>query len=137
VFDPVALVRYISTIVTLQPGDLIATGTPGGVGHARKPPRYCRTARGSSPRSTTSAGWRTSHAARPAARDDGGPCAGLDGRRHAPAAECRRPLSDEDLDLATALGGWTRQHLLAHVGYNAQALRRLASWARTGKRSPM
>ena len=40
VFDPVALVRYISTIMTLQPGDLIATGTPGGVGHARKPPRY-------------------------------------------------------------------------------------------------
>lgn len=40
VFDPVALVRYISTIVTLNPGDLIATGTPGGVGHARKPPRY-------------------------------------------------------------------------------------------------
>jgi len=40
VFDPVALVRYISTIMTLQRGDLIATGTPGGVGHARKPPRY-------------------------------------------------------------------------------------------------
>jgi acylpyruvate hydrolase len=36
----VALVRYISTIVTLKPGDVIATGTPGGVGHARKPPRY-------------------------------------------------------------------------------------------------
>ncbi|GLY06638.1 fumarylacetoacetate hydrolase family protein [Actinoplanes sp. NBRC 101535] len=40
VFDPVALVRYLSTIVTLRPGDVIATGTPGGVGHARKPPRY-------------------------------------------------------------------------------------------------
>ena len=40
VFDPVTLVRYISTIITLVPGDLIATGTPGGVGHARKPPRY-------------------------------------------------------------------------------------------------
>ena len=40
VFDPVDLVRYVSTIVTLRPGDLIATGTPGGVGHARKPPRY-------------------------------------------------------------------------------------------------
>jgi acylpyruvate hydrolase len=40
VFDPVALVRYISTITTLRPGDVIATGTPGGVGHARKPPRY-------------------------------------------------------------------------------------------------
>ena len=42
VFDPVALVRYVSTIVTLQPGDLIATGTPAGVGHARTPPRYLR-----------------------------------------------------------------------------------------------
>jgi acylpyruvate hydrolase len=40
VFDPVALVEYVSRIVTLQPGDVIATGTPGGVGHARKPPRY-------------------------------------------------------------------------------------------------
>jgi acylpyruvate hydrolase len=40
VFGPVELVSYISTIVTLVPGDVIATGTPGGVGHARKPPRY-------------------------------------------------------------------------------------------------
>ena len=40
VFDPVALVQYASTIITLRPGDVIATGTPGGVGHARKPPRY-------------------------------------------------------------------------------------------------
>lgn len=40
VFGPVELVRYISAIVTLRPGDIIATGTPGGVGHARKPPRY-------------------------------------------------------------------------------------------------
>ncbi len=40
VFDPVALVQYISTILTLGPGDVIASGTPGGVGHARTPPRY-------------------------------------------------------------------------------------------------
>ncbi|MDN5933622.1 MAG: fumarylacetoacetate hydrolase family protein, partial [Pseudonocardia sp.] len=33
-------VSYISSIITLVPGDLIATGTPGGVGHARKPPQY-------------------------------------------------------------------------------------------------
>ena len=39
-FDPVALVEYVSTMVRLNPGDLIATGTPGGVGHARKPPQY-------------------------------------------------------------------------------------------------
>jgi acylpyruvate hydrolase len=40
VFGPVELVSYLSQIVTLNPGDVIATGTPGGVGHARKPPRY-------------------------------------------------------------------------------------------------
>ncbi|GLW11107.1 2-hydroxyhepta-2,4-diene-1,7-dioate isomerase [Microtetraspora sp. NBRC 13810] len=40
VFEPAELVSYISRIITLVPGDVIATGTPGGVGHARKPPRY-------------------------------------------------------------------------------------------------
>lgn len=40
VFDPPSLVAYVSTIMTLNPGDVIATGTPGGVGHARKPARY-------------------------------------------------------------------------------------------------
>jgi acylpyruvate hydrolase len=39
-FGPVDLVRYISTILTVDPGDVIATGTMGGVGHARTPPRY-------------------------------------------------------------------------------------------------
>lgn len=42
VFDPLALVAYVSTIITLRPGDVIATGTPGGVGHFRQPPRYLR-----------------------------------------------------------------------------------------------
>ena len=40
VFGPTALVAYISDIMTLEPGDVIATGTPGGVGSARTPPRY-------------------------------------------------------------------------------------------------
>ena len=39
-FDPVHLVRYISTVIRLNPGDLIATGTPAGVGHARDPKVY-------------------------------------------------------------------------------------------------
>jgi acylpyruvate hydrolase len=39
-FGPAFLVSYISTMVTLQPGDLILTGTPGGVGRARTPQRY-------------------------------------------------------------------------------------------------
>jgi acylpyruvate hydrolase len=40
VFTPEYLVSYISTIITLNPGDVIATGTPGGVGHAQDPKRY-------------------------------------------------------------------------------------------------
>lgn len=40
VFDSVELVRYVSTMVSLRPGDVIASGTPGGVGRARTPPRY-------------------------------------------------------------------------------------------------
>lgn len=40
VFGPAATVAYVSTILTLRPGDVISLGTPGGVGHARKPPRY-------------------------------------------------------------------------------------------------
>ena len=40
VFGAVDLVVYLSEILTLNPGDVIATGTPGGVGDARTPPRY-------------------------------------------------------------------------------------------------
>jgi acylpyruvate hydrolase len=40
VFKPVELVMYISQILTLEPGDLIFTGTPGGVGQAMVPPVF-------------------------------------------------------------------------------------------------
>ena len=40
VFDPVAIVRYVSTILTLVPGDVVSTGTPGGVGVGRQPPVF-------------------------------------------------------------------------------------------------
>jgi acylpyruvate hydrolase len=40
VFSPAEIVSYISQFITLVPGDVIATGTPGGVGHARSPKRY-------------------------------------------------------------------------------------------------
>jgi acylpyruvate hydrolase len=39
-FDVPHLVSYLSTILTLLPGDVIATGTPSGVGAGRKPPRF-------------------------------------------------------------------------------------------------
>jgi acylpyruvate hydrolase len=39
-FAPADLIAYLSTVLTLAPGDVIATGTPGGVGAARRPPRF-------------------------------------------------------------------------------------------------
>ena len=41
-FGPVELIEYISTFTTLEPGDLIVTGTPSGVGHARDPEVFLR-----------------------------------------------------------------------------------------------
>jgi acylpyruvate hydrolase len=38
IFDVRYLVSYLSGLITLSPGDLIATGTPAGVGFSRKPP---------------------------------------------------------------------------------------------------
>jgi 2-keto-4-pentenoate hydratase/2-oxohepta-3-ene-1,7-dioic acid hydratase in catechol pathway len=40
IFSVAALVSILSTFTTLEPGDIISTGTPSGVGHARKPPIY-------------------------------------------------------------------------------------------------
>jgi 2-keto-4-pentenoate hydratase/2-oxohepta-3-ene-1,7-dioic acid hydratase in catechol pathway len=39
IFDCFAIIEYLSTAFTLEPGDLISTGTPAGVGIAMKPPR--------------------------------------------------------------------------------------------------
>jgi 2-keto-4-pentenoate hydratase/2-oxohepta-3-ene-1,7-dioic acid hydratase in catechol pathway len=40
IFDVAQLIEYISRFMTLEPGDVIATGTPAGVGAFRKPPRW-------------------------------------------------------------------------------------------------
>jgi len=42
IFDCAAIVEHLSTAFTLEPGDVIATGTPGGVGMAMKPPRLLK-----------------------------------------------------------------------------------------------
>jgi 2-keto-4-pentenoate hydratase/2-oxohepta-3-ene-1,7-dioic acid hydratase in catechol pathway len=42
IFDIPAVLGYISAIVPLQPGDIVSTGTPHGVGLGRTPPRWMR-----------------------------------------------------------------------------------------------
>jgi 2-keto-4-pentenoate hydratase/2-oxohepta-3-ene-1,7-dioic acid hydratase in catechol pathway len=42
IFDCFALVEHLSTAFTLEPGDVVTTGTPGGVGIAMKPPKLLR-----------------------------------------------------------------------------------------------
>ena len=40
IFDVATVVAFVSRTITLEPGDVIATGTPAGVGHYQDPPRY-------------------------------------------------------------------------------------------------
>lgn len=40
VFSPASLLQYISQFTTLRPGDVVLTGTPGGVGAGQNPPRF-------------------------------------------------------------------------------------------------
>lgn len=42
IFDIATLVSQMSEAFTLEPGDIIVTGTPSGIGHARKPPLYMK-----------------------------------------------------------------------------------------------
>ena len=42
VFDIAGCIEYVSSLMTLLPGDVITTGTPPGVGCFRDPPRYLR-----------------------------------------------------------------------------------------------
>jgi 2-keto-4-pentenoate hydratase/2-oxohepta-3-ene-1,7-dioic acid hydratase in catechol pathway len=42
IFSVAAIVASLSRGLTLEPGDIIATGTPDGVGFARTPPEFLR-----------------------------------------------------------------------------------------------
>ena len=42
IFDVATLIEFVSEVMTLEPGDVIATGTPAGVGYARKPPLFLK-----------------------------------------------------------------------------------------------
>jgi len=42
IFSVSALIELISVAMSLEPGDVIITGTPGGVGAARKPPVFMK-----------------------------------------------------------------------------------------------
>lgn len=53
------------------------------------------------------------------------------------AARCVNDLPDDAFAAPSLLSGWSRAALVAHLGYNARALSRLAEWARTGVETPM
>lgn len=42
IFDVATIIEYLSTVTWLEPGDIIATGTPDGVGLGRKPPLWMK-----------------------------------------------------------------------------------------------
>ena len=42
IFQIPRLIAFLSSVFTLEPGDVISTGTPAGVGFARKPPRWLK-----------------------------------------------------------------------------------------------
>ena len=42
IFGVPTLIAFLSSVFTLEPGDIISTGTPSGVGFARKPPRWLK-----------------------------------------------------------------------------------------------
>lgn len=46
-------------------------------------------------------------------------------------------LTDGDVRAPSLLPGWTRGHVLAHIARNADAMRNLVAWARTGVETPM
>lgn len=46
-------------------------------------------------------------------------------------------LDDDGFAAPSLLPGWSRAHVVAHVARNAEALARLATWARTGRETPM
>ncbi|WP_404380907.1 maleylpyruvate isomerase family mycothiol-dependent enzyme [Knoellia locipacati] len=55
-------------------------------------------------------------------------------------ALCRKAIADLDektVRMPSALDGWTRAHVVAHLAANADAVGNLATWARTGVETPM
>ena len=42
IWDEAHMVRYLSSILTLYPGDVISSGTPDGVGAGRRPPEFLK-----------------------------------------------------------------------------------------------
>lgn len=50
---------------------------------------------------------------------------------------CVAPLDESGMRAPSLLPGWSRAHVVAHLARNAEALRRLVNWARTGVESPM
>ena len=94
IFPVATLIAWLSRFVTLQPGDVIATGTPAGVGHFRTPPVYLKPGRpaaagGRESRRARTCPWEAPHD-RPHARA----AAGAGRHRRRTAARARHGLPE-------------------------------------------
>jgi hypothetical protein len=117
-------VSYISTIITLNPGDVIATGTPGGVGHAQDPKRYLQ--EGQLLVTTIEGFGQLSNrvvegslmVAPTDQTTDPTLLEGLLQARRGTAFFARKlnELTDAEMDGTSLLDGWTRRHVAAHIG---------------------
>ncbi len=137
VFDPATLVAYLSEIITLVPGDVIATGTPGGVGHARKPARYLQD--GTRLVTRIEGDRRVPQHLPPGDAVSARPEPMLEWAAKGTAAfeAAVHWLTDSGITRPSYLPGWSRAHVVAHVARNADALVNLLTWARTGVETPM
>ncbi len=69
---------------------------------------------------------------------DGAPAEALGWARCGTAyfARLLNNLTDRELDEPSAMPGWTRRHVIAHIGYQARLLSEAVSWVRTGQKPP-
>ena len=139
-FDPVALVEYVSTMVTLKPGRRDRHRHP-----RRRRPRPQTADLPATRAATGHPHWRLG----PLPEHSRGRSVALMTRRNLDDAlgwaeqgtklflGALAELRDNELDLPSALPVWTRRHLVAHLAGNAEALLNLVRWAATGEETPM
>ncbi len=133
VFGPIKLVSYISTVVTLLPGDIVATGTPGGIGAARQPPAFLADGDAVVTRSRGRGAARTPRPGQMTVQSTRGSGPRLDGPGHGVLRGPAGRFSEASLAGPSRLPGWTRGHVVSHLASNAAAMMNLSTGRDRGR----